>query len=74
MSMSSDKRGGVPASVTNPICVAPISLSQMEVVVHTGSEQLPTSDYDSYDITDGQMHDKPQGLNVEEGMEYCEER
>ncbi|KAH9954845.1 hypothetical protein BC827DRAFT_921301 [Russula dissimulans] len=61
--MSSIKGGGIPA---------PISLSQMEVVVHTDSEQYPTtqtSRYDSRIITDGLVHDKARGLNVKDDVE-----
>jgi len=70
--MSSAKGGGVSAPATNPIYFAPTSLSRMEVVVHTDGEQCSTSQagQESDSIRHhGSMHDKPQGLNIEDDVE-----
>ncbi|KAI9441046.1 hypothetical protein F5148DRAFT_829760 [Russula earlei] len=60
------------SSDNNRVRVAPIQLNPMEVSVHTDSEQYPASQvgqYASFVITDGQLGDKPHGLDVEDDVE-----
>ena len=68
--LSTPQSDGFSAPVPTPFRVAPISLDQVEVVVHKGNEQYTssqaTSNYDPYVVPDGPSGDKPQGLSVED--------
>jgi len=71
-SISPPQKSGLFTPEANRTRVAPIPPNWMEAVVHTESEQHSASQVDHPRpsiITDGQLRDKPPGLNIGDGGE-----